>query len=55
MRRVQVLQNLWLSIWSNATAEAEKVQGQLHTAFYLSIYACFAVSVVLLTVGRSFW
>ena len=52
---LQVLQNFWLSVWSNATAEAEKVQGQLHTAFYLSIYACFALSAVLLTVGRSFW
>ena len=53
--RVQVLQNLWLSIWSNATTAAMDAHEHLRTNYYLSIYVVFGFFVVALTVGRSFW
>ena len=48
-RGLQVGQNFWLSVWTDATTAAEtRGQGPLQNSFYLSVYfALGSASIVL--------
>ncbi|KAK9797814.1 hypothetical protein WJX73_000524 [Symbiochloris irregularis] len=50
----QVLQNFWLSIWTDATANAEEQQTTIDTGYYVGIYLALGLTAISFTVGRSF-
>jgi hypothetical protein len=52
---VQVLQNWWLSVWSNATSAADKSGIRLNTGHYLAIYFSFGLVSLGLQVCSTLW
>ncbi|PRW33949.1 ABC transporter isoform A [Chlorella sorokiniana] len=43
-RGLQALQNWWLSVWSQATADAEAQEQAVQTSYYMVVYFALAVS-----------
>ena len=48
---VQVFQNWWLSVWSNATAAAEAEGSHVATRMYMAVYFTFGMTSLVLQVG----
>ena len=48
---VQVFQNWWLSVWSNATAAAEADGSHVATKMYMAVYFTFGMTSLVLQVG----
>ena len=48
---VQVFQNWWLSVWSNATAAAEAEGSHVATKMYMAVYFTFGMTSLVLQVG----
>ena len=44
---LQAMQNFWLSIWSNATEDAESSGGSVRTGYYMLLYFVFGASSLL--------
>ena len=48
---LQVFQNWWLSVWSNATAAAEAEGSHVATKMYMAVYFTFGMTSLVLQVG----
>ena len=48
---VQISQNLWLSVWSDATVAAEAAGTRAGSGTYLAVYMCLSVALLAANFG----